>query len=446
MVPIRIKKGFTLKIEGKPSLALDVLKTPTRVAVLPEKIPFVKPRLAVDAGDEVDIGSLLFEDKRDPRVRFLSPGGGKVEQINFGPRRVIREIVVKLSPEESHKTFERIPEGHLEKENREKIVGLLMEGGLWPLIKELPFRDIAGPERVPPAIFVSLDASDPFQPESQVFLEGRRALFGYGIEVLKKLAQGRVYVAARRDNPAAGGEFKEFVTHLYDGNYPADDPGVLLYYIRRNGAQNRSWYVSGQDLLLIALLLETGRYPVERIVALAGGSAPAPRHLKTRLGAPLMHLAGRVEDEARFVAGGLFRGYAASKDGYLGLYETALTLLPEGKREEVLGFVRPGFKKPTYSRTFLSVFNPADLKMDCNRYGGVRACVACGYCAEVCPVDILPQLTFKAILAGEVEAFLAHGLLDCVECGLCSYVCPSKIELKQTLVNAKAAYYKEMTA
>jgi Na+-transporting NADH:ubiquinone oxidoreductase subunit A len=58
-------------------------------------------------------------------------------------------------------------------------------------------------------------------------------------------------------------------------------------------------------------------------------------------------------------------------------------------------------------------------------------------------VDIWPQMTFKSILAEEVEESLAHGLLDCVECGLCSYVCPSKIELTATLQAAKHAYRKE---
>jgi Na+-transporting NADH:ubiquinone oxidoreductase subunit A len=64
---------------------------------------------------------------------------------------------------------------------------------------------------------------------------------------------------------------------------------------------------------------------------------------------------------------------------------------------------------------------------------------------DVCPVEILPQLTYKSILAGEVEESLEHGLLDCVECGLCSYVCPSKIELFDTLKTARAAYYKEIS-
>ena len=35
----------------------------------------------VKAGDSVRVGSQLFEDKRNPDVRFLSPVGGKVSDI-----------------------------------------------------------------------------------------------------------------------------------------------------------------------------------------------------------------------------------------------------------------------------------------------------------------------------------------------------------------------------
>jgi Na+-transporting NADH:ubiquinone oxidoreductase subunit A len=127
----------------------------------------------------------------------------------------------------------------------------------------------------------------------------------------------------------------------------------------------------------------------------------------------------------------------------MGLFETALTVLPEGDTEEFLGFARPGFKKPSHSKTFFSFFNRKPLESSCNRGGGLRACVNCGYCAEVCPVDILPQYTLRSIVADEVEESLQLGLLDCVECGLCTYVCPSKIELKSILKEAKDAYYKE---
>ena len=127
----------------------------------------------------------------------------------------------------------------------------------------------------------------------------------------------------------------------------------------------------------------------------------------------------------------------------MGFYETALILLPEGNTSEFLALFNPGLRKPTFSRNYLSRLNPSALRFDCNRHGGERACIACMHCADVCPVDILPQMTYKAILAEEVEEYLAHGLLDCVECGLCSYVCPAKIELAGTLKAARRAYARE---
>jgi Na+-transporting NADH:ubiquinone oxidoreductase subunit A len=129
----------------------------------------------------------------------------------------------------------------------------------------------------------------------------------------------------------------------------------------------------------------------------------------------------------------------------MGLYETSVTVLPEPETGDFLMLFRPGIDKPTHSRTFLSALRRKPLPMTTNVNGGRRACIACGYCAEVCPVDIWPQMTFKSILAEEVEEYLAHGLLDCVECGLCTYVCPSKIELAATLQAAKHAYRKERT-
>ena len=53
----------------------------------------------------------------------------------------------------------------------------------------------------------------------------------------------------------------------------------------------------------------------------------------------------------------------------------------------------------------MSAFNPALMPMDCNRHGEERACINCGYCAQVCPVDILPQFTYKTILADALDKF-----------------------------------------
>lgn len=443
MTPVKIKKGFQLKIAGHPEPRTEALPKPTHVAALPEKIPFIKPRLLKQVGDTVNIGTPLFEDKRNSQFQFLSPGGGEITDIRFGPRRVIQAIVIKLADDEIYESFDALDENDLKTVDRQALVNSLLAGGVWPLIKALPFRNIAHPETMPPAIYVSLGNKEPFQPLPEVYLKGHRDLFAFGIQALQKISRGHVYVASEHEGSALLQDLSGPVTHTYSGDYPADDPGVLLYHTKTSSEQNRSWFVSGQDVLLLAQFLKEGKYPIDRTMAFAGPGAKERLHFNTRIGVPLSHMVqdGPTGEGMRYVVGGIFRGYSGSIDSHMGFYETSLTLIPEGKMREFLAFVQPGFQKPSYSRTFLSVFNKSDLQMDCNFHGGERACIGCGYCGEVCPVDILPQLTYKSITAGEVEEALAHGLLDCVECGLCAYVCPSKIGLAETLKKAKTEYY-----
>lgn len=426
---------------------IDTLIRPDKLAVLPEKIPFIKPRLSVETGDGVNIGSPLFYDKRNPDFKFLSPGGGKIVTVNYGPRRVIREIVIALDREELFEEFPIVSEEDLETIDRSRLIRILLDGGMWPLIRALPFRDIAGPDVTPPAIIVSLDAQEPFQAQPAVYLKENIELFKYGIRALRKLADNQpFYIASSKQNAFVLNTLSEWVTHTVEGAYPADDPGVLLYHIKKTSSQNRSWYINGQDVLLIGQLLKTGRYPTKRTVAVAGSSANQRKHFITRLGTPLKSLTQGTppNGDARWIAGGLFRGYATTVDAYLGFYETSLLLIPQGKQREFMTLFNPGFGKPSYSRVFLSHLNRSELTFDCNRHGDERACIGCMHCADVCPVDILPQMAYKAILAEEVEEYLDHGLLDCVECGLCSYVCPAKIELSGTFKSAKAAYAKEV--
>ncbi len=99
---VRIRKGCNLNIQGVPASKVEELSSPLRVAVLPERIPFVKPRLLVEVGDNVKVGTTHFEDKRNADLKFLSAGGGGVTEINFGPRSVVREVVITLDKEETY--------------------------------------------------------------------------------------------------------------------------------------------------------------------------------------------------------------------------------------------------------------------------------------------------------------------------------------------------------
>ena len=62
--------------------------------------------------------------------------------------------------------------------------------------------------------------------------------------------------------------------------------------------------------------------------------------------------------------------------------------------------------------------------------GEPEDCIRCGYCIDVCPVDIYPVLIMEAS-----ELYTQPGNLDdlypedCIGCGLCSFVCPGQIRI-----------------
>ncbi len=62
-------------------------------------------------------------------------------------------------------------------------------------------------------------------------------------------------------------------------------------------------------------------------------------------------------------------------------------------------------------------------------YEKQKACIRCGYCNTVCPVDIYPQMIMEAEKKNNIDRLKKLHVEDCIDCGLCSYVCPSDIKL-----------------
>ena len=446
MKSIHLKKGFSVRMAGPPGRNLRRAEQPSQVGLIPEQIAFVKPRLLVKEGDSVAIGTPLIEDKRDPRIRFLSPGGGRIGRIEFGPRRIIRRIVIDLDEHEDVATVAVPAVDQLKIMPRNELVDSLLRGGVWPFLRSLPFLDVADPDTKPPAIFVRLGDDESFAPDPMVYMKDRSDLFAVGLQVLDRLCE-QVVINLTADKTIATALPDGTTIQHFAGCYPAGNPSVQLYRTKTGPEQNRSWTIDGQDVILLGDFIQTGRYPTERIMTVAGSLAAHPGHIQTRAGVPLRTLSGPDTQElsgARYIVGGVFTGYTGSADSFMGFYQNALNLIDEGDREEPFGFIRPGYGKPSYSTAFLSALHKKPFPMDCAQHGELRACVNCGTCAKICPVDILPQFTMKCLVVDEVEEALAHGLLDCAECGLCTYACPSKIELREILRAAKAQYYKEI--
>ncbi len=65
-------------------------------------------------------------------------------------------------------------------------------------------------------------------------------------------------------------------------------------------------------------------------------------------------------------------------------------------------------------------------------------CIRCAQCAEVCPVQLLPQQLYWQTRAKNYDRSEEYHLFDCIECGCCSAVCPSQIPLVQYYRAAKS--------
>ena len=61
-----------------------------------------------------------------------------------------------------------------------------------------------------------------------------------------------------------------------------------------------------------------------------------------------------------------------------------------------------------------------------------NACINCGKCVQICPVNIPVNILVRYLEADKYEdAADKYDLESCIECGLCAYVCTAKIPLYQ---------------
>ncbi len=97
---ITIKKGLDIPIKGAPQQQLSDGKAVTTVATLGEEYVGMRPTMHVKVDDRVKKGQVIFEDKKNPGVKYTAPGAGKVKDILRGARRVLQAVVVELDGDE----------------------------------------------------------------------------------------------------------------------------------------------------------------------------------------------------------------------------------------------------------------------------------------------------------------------------------------------------------
>ena len=439
---IKVKKGLNVPIVGSPTEDLDTLKNVRSVAIIGSDYHGMRPTMLVEEGDTVKLGQALFEDKKNPGVIFTSPGAGKIESINRGPRRALQSVVIELGEEVSVK-FNKYEENQLKTIPSSEIRKNLISSGLWTAFRTRPFSKIPAINSNPSNIFVTAIDTNPLGPNVNKIIEMNESLFNSGLKVIKALTEQPVHLCVDPNFSLDLEKDSQLINHIFSGPHPAGLAGTHMHFISPATLKNVNWTINYQDVIAFGELFLTGELPIDKIVSLAGPQVTNPRLIKTRIGACTDELcAGELtQRDNRVISGSIINGREAiGPFAYLGRYHNQISVVSETNKSDrqFMNWLNPGPRRFSKIPLFISsLFSDKEFKFKTLMNGSDRAIVPIGIYEEVVPLNILPTILLRYIAVGETEKIQSLGGLELDEedLALCSFVCPSKYDFGSLLRN-----------
>ena len=432
---IKIKRGLDLPIDGAPVPSIEDGPVARSVAVIGFDYVGMKPTMAVQAGDKVAKGQLLFEDKKNPGVRYTSPASGAVKEINRGAKRVFQSLVIDVDGDDEV-TFKQYEASQLVSLERRDVVDNLVDSGLWTAIRTRPYSKVPSVDAIPTALFVNVMDTNPLALDPQLVInesEEAKESFIAGVDALSHLSD-RVFVCHGHWEYFPKFNAKNIQTETFEGKHPAGLSGTHNHFLAPASSTRHVWNINYQDVMAIGKLFTTGKLCTDRVVSLAGPVVNKPRLLRTSIGANLEELtAGELQSgDNRIVSGSVLSGRTANGPlAYLGRHHLQVTALKEGFDRDFMGWLSPGKERHSTLNIYLSAFcSKKKFKYSTNTNGSPRAMVPVGSYEAVMPLDILPTQLLRALIVGDMDTAIKLGVFELEEedLALCTYVCPGKYE------------------
>lgn len=433
---VKLKKGFDLNLVGKAPLEFIQVAAATTFAIKPTDFPGIqRPKVLVNEGDTVKAGTPILLDKAMDQVIYASPVSGEVVEIKRGDKRKLLEIKILADATVSHEKS-----GALDlSQDRATLAGKLAASGVWPNLIQRPFGIVANPADTPKAIFVSGFDTHPLAPEVPFLLQGEERYFQAGIDALAKLTSGKVHlnVDGSKAVPAIFSGVKNAQVNQFSGPHPAGNVGTQIHHLDPINKGDIAWTIAPYGVVQLGKFVLEGIYDASKVIALTGSEMTQRGYVKTYTGANVSTFVGSNSqaDSLRIIAGNVLTGEKVDAQGYLGFYHNQVTVIPEGKYEEFLGWLKPSSSKLSFHKAIgmFSFLNRGEFKVDTNTHGEERPFVVSGVFEKVMPMDILPTYLFKAIVTEDFDEMEELGLYEVIEedVALCEFVDPSKNELQE---------------
>lgn len=434
----RIRKGLDLRLAGAPLPMVDALPPSECCYIRPTDYRWLTPKMLVQSGDSMQVGTPLFADKSDERIVFVSPVEGTVCEIVRGEKRVVECII--LSVDRNQPTIRKVDLNP--PTTPEALRNLLLQYGLWPAMRQRPFSIIARPEDHPKALFIPCFDSAPLAPSYKVLVNEHRDDLLAGLRALRLLVGDKVPIhlcMSHKEDNLFLESLHDVQLQYFTGPHPAGNLGPQIHRISPLDKGDIVWYIQPWNVAQIGRLLSKGELTFNRIFALTGPAIRHPHYYSTTLGMDVSRAFDHnlSEEHARIISGNVLTGADVGDYVTPRFYDAQLTLLPEGGEREILGWLRPNLHKWSFSHTFLAwlvkhhIFN-----FNTSQHGDQRNFVMTGVYDKVFPYQsILPLELLKACKTHNIELMEDLGIyeVDDEDFALCEVVCPSKMPCQEII-------------
>lgn len=172
-----------------------------------------------------------------------------------------------------------------------------------------------------------------------------------------------------------------------EGELPAD-AGVIVMNV--------------SSVAFMARYLKTGVPLISKTVTVDGGAVKSPGNINVLIGTPIKDLLDYcgcdIDNVKKVLMGGPMMGIA--------VYDLQLPVIKNNN----------------------AVLALTEKEAELDR---ITACIKCGKCNSVCPVNLMPATLEKAFDSGNIELLRKLHVNLCINCGCCSYICPAKRNLAQ---------------
>jgi Na+-transporting NADH:ubiquinone oxidoreductase subunit A len=428
MALIKLKKGVDINLKGKISdeKVIDASSSET-YAIVPDDFTGVIPRMEKKEGEKVAAGEPLYHDKNDEKVKVTSPVSGTLKQVVRGDRRKILAVIIEPDNEGRAVAFD----------TRENPKALLLESGLWPMLRQRPYDIVPTSNARPRDIFITAFDSAPLAPSLKLVLGDDEKYLNKAVEVLSTMTDGKVYLGC---SPTEQFTDTGAVTNTFSGPHPAGNAGVQVANIKPVNKGEVVWTLDVVTAARIGKLFETGKMDYSTVVAVNGPGVASPAYIKTTIGCTLHSLLdGRLCDngkEPRIIGGNVFTGVKESIEGYLHAPYRHVTVINEiNKKDEFMGWASLSPKKYSIYRVFTSwlMGRHKEVDLDAKLNGGERAIVLSGEYDRMLPMDIYAEFLIKAIIAFDIDKMEQLGIYEVApeDFALAEFADTSKLELQR---------------